>query len=145
MSVDLEQLGLAVKRLQHRHHRALETRLAQIGSTLAQWDALRAIERQPDSSTHRLAQLTFQSDQSFGALANRMLSRGLIERLTGPGRAVRHRLTPDGEEMLRAGYVVVGELLDQAFAPLGPAERDTLHALLLRLLDGPDLLAADRP
>ena len=145
MSVDLEELGLTVKRLQHRHHRALETRLARIGATLAQWDALRAIDRQPDSSTHRLAELTFQSDQSFGALANRMLARGLIERLSGPGRAVRHRLTPEGEEMLRAGHAVVGDLLDQAFAPLGPAERGTLHTLLLRLLGGPDLLADDRP
>jgi hypothetical protein len=43
----------------------------------------------PGASLHRLAQLTFQIDQSFGTLAARMADRGLIERVSGPGRAAR--------------------------------------------------------
>jgi DNA-binding MarR family transcriptional regulator len=135
MAVELQDLGQAVKRLQHRHHRALDTRLNRVGTTIAQWDALRAIERNPDSSSHRLAQVTFQTDQSFGTLANRMVARGLIERVPGPGRAIRHRLTAQGEEMLTKGLAVADEVLAQSFAPLDSAERDTLNDLLTRLND----------
>ena len=137
MGVELEALALAVKRLQHKHHRTLDARLAPLGTTLVQWDALRAISRNPDASSHRLAQLTFQSDQSFGTLAGRLEARGLIERVTGPGRAVRHRLTPSGEVLLREGRTVYQEVISESFAPLSPTERDTLYDLLIRLLDRP--------
>jgi hypothetical protein len=72
MCVLLEDLGQAVKRLQHRHHRTVDARLVQR-------DALRAISRHPNASSHRLAQLTFQTDQSFGTLAVRLVARGLID------------------------------------------------------------------
>src|SRR5690348_15259684 len=90
-------IALAVKRLQHRHHRALSRALAPLGLSLVQWDTLRHLHREPDSSLHDLAELTFQTDQSFGSLAVRMVDRGLIERVPGPGRAVKHRLTAHGE------------------------------------------------
>ncbi|HEY6539775.1 MAG TPA: MarR family winged helix-turn-helix transcriptional regulator [Ktedonobacteraceae bacterium] len=134
MSVKLENLALAVKRLQYRHHRALDTRLAPLGTTLVQWDALRAISRHPDASAHLLAQLTFQTDQSFGTLAGRLEARGLIERTTGPGRAIRHRLTPTGEALLREGHTAYNEVISKSFAPLSPGELDTLYDLLSRLL-----------
>ena len=92
-------VALAVKRLQHRHHRALSQALAPLGLSLVQWDTLRHLDRQPDASLHDLAVLTFQTDQSFGSLAVRMAERGLIERITGPGRAVRHRLTDEGARL----------------------------------------------
>ncbi len=71
----------------------MDRRLREVGSSLPQWDALRAISRRPDSSAHALAEITFQTDQSFGTLANRLEARSLIERFKGPGRAIRHRLT----------------------------------------------------
>ena len=138
MGVELEDLALAVKRLQHRHHRMLDIRLAPLGITLVQWDALRAISQQPGASSHRLAQLTFQTDQSFGALAGRLEARGLIERAAGTGRALRHHLTSTGEAFLSKGYTVYTEVLSQSFAPLSPPELDTLYDLLTRLLCGLD-------
>src|ERR1043166_4841201 len=66
----LEVLGRAVKQVQYRHHRALDTALAGVNSALAQRDARRAIARDPGASAHALAVATFQSDQSFGTLAN---------------------------------------------------------------------------
>jgi DNA-binding MarR family transcriptional regulator len=80
MPNDLLPLGLAIKRVQDRHHRALDAALIELGTTLSQWHALRAIQMHPESSSHKLAGLTFQTDQSFGALANRMVDRGLIRR-----------------------------------------------------------------
>jgi DNA-binding MarR family transcriptional regulator len=136
MGVALEDLALAVKRLQYRHHRTLDAKLVPLGITLVQWDALRAISRHPDASSHRLAQLTFQTDQSFGALAGRLVARGWIERITGPGRAIRHRLTPSGEALLHEGHSVYNEVISQSFSPLSPTELDTLYDLLTRLLNG---------
>ncbi|GHO42113.1 MarR family winged helix-turn-helix transcriptional regulator [Ktedonospora formicarum] len=143
MGVELENLGQSIKRLQHRHHRTADARLAPLGVTLVQWDALRAISQHPDVSAHKLAQITFQTDQSFGALASRMEARGLIERVTGSGRALRHRLTPLGEDLLGKGRVVFNEMLSESFSPLLPEERDILYNLLARLLHRSDELAGE--
>lgn len=143
MSVELQDLGRAVKRLQHRHHRTFDARLAPLETTLVQWDALRAISQHPDASSHRLAQLTFQTDQSFGALAIRLVDRGLIERIAGAGRALRHRLTPAGEALLNKGHSVVNATLAESFAPLTDAERDIFYALLMRLLHTVDEPSAE--
>jgi DNA-binding MarR family transcriptional regulator len=135
MSSELLPLGLAIKRVQHRHHRALDAGLIEIGTTLAQSNALRAIARHPDSSSHKLAGLTFQTDQSFGSLANRMVDRGLIRRVAGEGRAILHHLTPEGEAMLEAGQAVSERVLAKSFAPLTRAERGQLRALLAKMLE----------
>ena len=135
MPADLQPLGHAIKRAQYRHHRMVDAALIEIGTTLVQWDALRAIARNPGSSAHKLAGLTFQSDQSFGALANRMVDRGLIRRVAGEGRAILHHLTPEGERMLAAGFAVADGVLAASFAPLDAAERAQLHALLTKMLD----------
>ncbi|MEU8402167.1 MarR family transcriptional regulator [Nonomuraea sp. NPDC048892] len=130
-------VGLAVKRLQHRHHRALSRALAPLGISLVQWDTLRHLARNPDASLHDLAVLTFQTDQSFGSLATRMASRGLIERIPGPGRAVRHRLTDEGERLLAAGQRLADGVLDASFGNLTEEQLDQLGDLLDLAL-GPD-------
>lgn len=130
-------VGLAVKRLQHRHHRALSRALAPLGISLVQWDTLRHLARNPDASLHDLAVLTFQTDQSFGSLATRMASRGLIERIPGPGRAVRHRLTEEGERLLAAGQRLADGVLDASFGNLTEEQLDQLGDLLDLAL-GPD-------
>src|SRR5689334_11454287 len=82
----LAEVGLAVKRLQWRHHREASARLAALELSLPQWDVLRHLGENPQASLHALAELTFQTDQSMGALAARMVERGLLERRAGPGR-----------------------------------------------------------
>ncbi len=134
MPVALQDLGRAVKQLQYRHHRAMDRWLRKSGTSLPQWDALRAIARRPDLSAHALAEKTFQSDQSFGALANRLEKRGLIKRVAGPGRAIRHRLTPKGEATLQKGYEVVDQVFEASFAPLTRRQRVELYKLLSRVL-----------
>jgi DNA-binding MarR family transcriptional regulator len=123
-------VGLAVKRLQHRHHRTMSQALAPLGLSLVQWDTLRHLARNPDASLHDLAVLTFQTDQSFGSLATRMADRGLIERIPGPGRPVRHRLTAEGERLLAAGQDLADGVLDTSFRNLSAAQLDQLGDLL---------------
>src|SRR5690349_16353933 len=130
-------VALAVKRLQHRHHRALSRALAPLGLSLVQWDVLRHLSRRPDASLHDLAVLTFQTDQSFGSLAGRMVERGLIERVPGPGRAVKNRLTDEGERLRATGQDLVDGELQRSLAVLDAHELDRLGDLLDKAL-GPD-------
>lgn len=130
-------VALAVKRLQYRHHRALSHALAPLGLSLVQWDTLRHLHRQPDASLHDLAVLTFQTDQSFGSLAGRMADRGLIERVPGPGRAVRHQLTDEGARLRAAGQDAVEAVVDSSFGSLSAGQLDQLGKLLDTAL-GPD-------
>ena len=134
MTRPLTQIGLAVKRLQHRHHRAGDAALGALGLTLVQWDALRHIAENPGASLHDLAQLTFQSDQAFGTLATRMVDRGLIERLGGPGRAVRHRLTERGERLRVEGQKAVEGVLVESLSPLTAEELAQFDGLLRKLI-----------
>ena len=138
MTRPLPAIGLSVKRLQMRHHRAIDAGLAPLGISLVQWDALRHLEENPSASLHDLALLTFQSDQSFGTLAGRMIQRGLIERVAGPGRAVRHRLTDRGRSLRKEGDAIVERVLRELFANLTAQELSVLDGLLLRVLAQPD-------
>jgi len=133
----LQDVGLSVKRLQMRHHRAVNAELAPLKISLVQWDALRHLDQNPGASLHDLARLTFQSDQAFGTLAGRMIDRGLIERLPGPGRAVRHQLTDKGRELRRAGDQIVNRVLGESFAALTPAQLAAFDELLITLLAAP--------
>ena len=137
MTRPLQDTGLSIKRLQMRHHRAMNAQLAALDITLVQWDALRHLHQHPEASLHDLAVLTFQTDQSFGTLAARMIARGLIERVPGPGRAVRHRLTAKGETLRAAGGGIADGMLAVSFAPLTERELATLDGLLAKLMDHP--------
>jgi DNA-binding MarR family transcriptional regulator len=125
--------GRLLKRAQYRNHRAADRALAEVGTTLVQWDALRAIDEAPSSSAHALAATTFQSDQSFGALAGRLIAHGLIERAPGRGRRIEHRLTDAGRDVLARGEAVLAGVLARSFEALSPTELDTLHDLLERV------------
>jgi len=133
--MDLELLGRTIKQAQYRNHRAMDAALRDAGVTLVQWDALRAIERMPGASGHELAAATFQSDQAFGTLAQRMHARGLIVRSAGHGRRLDHTLTDAGRDALTAGRQIVATVLDTLFAPLGEPERAVLARILTTLVD----------
>lgn len=133
VSPSLQEIGLAVKRLQWRHHREANRRLsAHAGLSLVQWDVLRHLHEQPDATLHTLAELTFQTDQSMGTLAKRMIDRGLLKRADGPGRATRHSLTEDGQRAYEAGSVILEGVLAESVGALTDAERVVLHELLLK-------------
>jgi DNA-binding MarR family transcriptional regulator len=135
MTTDLEALGQAIKRAQYRNHRAADTALREIGISLVQWDALRAIDRMPGASGHELAVATFQSDQAFGTLASRLAARGLIARSAGHGRRFEHTLTEKGRTALEAGQQLLTDVLQELFAQLDEAQRLALLQTLLVLIE----------
>ena len=124
-----------IKHIQHRNLLALEAKLAPLGISMVQWAALRTIDRYPEVCMHRLAVLTFNSDQAFGTLADRMRRLGLIKRRRGAGRTAIHSLTPKGEALLQSGRPLVQEVLAHTFSPLSDSERKALSDLLVKLLD----------
>lgn len=128
------ELGLAVKRLQVKHHRAATDALRHLGVTLVQWDALRHLDAHPGASLHDLAVLTFQTDQAFGTLAARLEQRGLIRRTTGTGRAIRPELTAEGKRLFLEGRAITEQVVGESFASLDEDERAQLGDLLQRLL-----------
>ncbi|MFC8718812.1 MarR family winged helix-turn-helix transcriptional regulator [Kitasatospora sp. NPDC057198] len=133
MHGELQELGRAVKQAQYRQHRALDGALSAVGTTLAQWDALRAIGRSPGSSARELAAATFQTEQAFGTLVGRLAAQGLVERRPGHGRRIEHHLTTSGEQVLAAGHKVADRVLADCFSALPAADRATLLDLLRRL------------
>lgn len=132
---ELEELARAIKIAQWRHHRALENRMRRLGSTLAQWDTLRAIDTFPGASGHDLAIATFQSDQALGALAHRLLAQNLITRKPGDGRRIEHHLTPTGKALLETGRAEARDVFRISFAGLSAAERAQLITLLDKIED----------
>lgn len=133
----MQDVGLAVKRLQWRHHSEANRRLrVQVGLSLVQWDVLRHLHREPDASLHDLAVRTFQTDQSMGELAKRMVDCGLLARVIGPGRAVRHRLTGQGETAFQAGSGIADGVLAESIGTLTDSERTSLHAMLTKAAAG---------
>lgn len=135
MDRSLQETGLWVKRLQMQHQRAANTALDPLGLTIVQWDALRHLQANPDASLHDLAVLTFQSDQSMGALAARLVTGGHVARVPGPGRAVHHELTDTGTALCTEATAVMDTVLARSFAPLTPTQLHTLDKLLQRLVD----------
>ncbi len=145
MTRALSEIAASVKRLQVRQHRAIYAELAPLDLTPVQWDALRRLEQHPDASLHDLARLTYQADQSFGTLAARMIDRGLIERVQGPGRAVRHRVTSKGHEMRVVADRLVDEVLRGSFGDITADELEVFDGLLTRLLPPPPQLPLPPP
>lgn len=135
MAMTMQQLGQAVKRLQTKHHRAGNEALRPLDISIVQWDALRHLRAHPGASLHDLAVLTFQTDQAFGTLASRMEARGLIRRLSGPGRAIRPELTAEGERVVEAGTEAIDEMLRASFGRLSADERAAFGEMLARLVE----------
>ena len=142
MDHDLERLGRAVKQAQHRQFRALDTALSGIGVTVVQWDALRAIASSPGASAHQLALVSFQTDQAFGTLANRLEAQQLIVRTAGEGRRIEHRLSAKGERVLAEGNVIAERVRNELYARISKADRRTLAAILDRILIDDDAALA---
>jgi DNA-binding MarR family transcriptional regulator len=130
MATNLEELGREIKVVQWRQYRSLDRRLRELGTTLPQWDVLRAIANRPGASAHELAEATFQSDQAFGTMATRLEAKGLIMRSAGHGRRVDHRLSATGEEIVSAGRQIALRVFSESFAGLSEAERGRLLRVL---------------
>lgn len=123
-------VAMLLRRAQLRKQLACETALAEVGVTLPQWGMLYAVATEPDSSTHALALFIGQSDQSAGAVVARLEQRGLLERRPGVGKAILHRLTPDGEKLVRRCNTLVEDVMTPLLAGLSDRSLRALRTSL---------------
>jgi DNA-binding MarR family transcriptional regulator len=124
------EIAMLLRRAQLRKQLACEAALAQVGLTLPQWGMLYAVAIEPDSSTHALALFIGQSDQSAGAVVARLEQRGLLERRPGFGKAILHRLTPDGGELARRCEAIVEDVMTRLLSGLDDQALRTLRTSL---------------
>lgn len=121
---------MLLRRAQLRKQMACEAALARVGMTLPQWGMLHAVVVEPDSSTHALALFTGQSDQAAGAVVTRLEQRGLLERRPGVGKAILHRITPEGDELARRCNTLVEDVMTRLLDGLGGRTLRTLRTSL---------------
>ena len=130
-----EDIDRVISAVQHLCRRGIDERLRVFDMSAVQCQALEVIRDHPNLSQRRLARLTGQSEQAFGALLARLLSRGYLVRRTAPCRAANHELTPHGRVMLQQAKEIGHDVLVLLFKPLTGEEREFLRVLLQKVLD----------
>jgi DNA-binding MarR family transcriptional regulator len=97
-------------------------------------------------SQRELADLIAMDRSDLVKLLDTLERSGQVRRAVDPGDRRRHLLsiTPAGVDTMRRGEAVMGEATDDLLHRLTPDERATLHGLILRALDLPDI-ASTRP
>jgi DNA-binding MarR family transcriptional regulator len=130
-------IAILLRRAQLRKQLACEAELSTIELTLPQWGILHAADTHPDSSTHALALLTGQSDQSAGSVVAGLEKRGLLDRFSAGGRAILHRLTAEGVRIVEQADRVIDDVMQRELGNLSDNDLTTLRRLLRRIVDPP--------
>lgn len=133
MYESLRLAALGLKRAQIAKSAAFDRHLASLGLTMALWVVLDRIRANPAQSTHALANASLMTDQSVGELVSKLAKRGLIQRVAGPGRSIRHHLTEAGTELLERAAPLMANALESAFAGLSHSEIEQLIQLLNKI------------
>ena len=133
MHESLRLAALSLKRAQIAKSGAFDRHLASLGLSMALWVVLDRIGANPAQSTHALATASLMTDQSVGELVSKLAKRGLIERVSGPGRSIRHHLTDAGTELLERATPLMAAALESVFAGLSHSEVEQLIHLLEKI------------
>jgi DNA-binding MarR family transcriptional regulator len=118
----------------------LDTALAPIGLTTAQWGALRIISENPGSSGADISRFAFVSPQAAATMLQRLEQAKLITRRPPKkGRVLETYLTQRGEELLREGDNIVDETEARFFSNFTLGEQKEFNELLLRSIANLDV------
>lgn len=116
--------------------RAVE-KLSEDGFSQYHYSVLALLGEQPRETQAEIADTLGLDRSQLVRILDSLEDRRLIVRLRDSADRRRHvvSLTPNGQRQLRRLRATFDKLEDELFAPLDPASRETLHALLLRLAD----------
>ena len=126
--------ALLLKKVVAYKSSAADKALAPFGLSMASWVLLTIVDKNPGLSTHAIAVNCFVTDQSCGQLIGKLAGQGLLERKSGPGKAIRHTLTKEGKSLLEASEGTINCAMDTVFFALTQEEIILLGDLLQRLL-----------
>ena len=93
------------------------------------------LTKNPGAIQRDIAQISRTSAASVSSLLQGLERRGLVERRTEDGneRSKRVYATPAGAELIAGFEAAMGAADETILAPLNQAERDALHALLVKI------------
>ncbi|WP_206244590.1 MarR family winged helix-turn-helix transcriptional regulator [Novosphingobium terrae] len=128
--------GHLIRRLQQISMGRFSARMAEAGLDLTsvQYAALLTLQDHPDLDQQTLAGMIAYDRVTLGAVIDRLVQRGLIERGINPDdrRARVLRLTTQGHEMIALASGWVEKVQEDLLALLAPEEQATFLALLTK-------------
>jgi DNA-binding MarR family transcriptional regulator len=118
-------------RLAHQRFRALlDSELADLGLSAAEYGILSVFETRPELSIAELARITQVTRQTMHTSVLALEAAGLVERTARNRRVVLLRLTTPGYGCLAAATHRVREVERAAIADLGPQDQRTVRTWL---------------
>lgn len=109
---------------------------SQFGLTHKSWLVLFKISKNPDLSTHALAELCLDTDQSLGQVATKLAEKGLIKRKPAFGRAILHEITNEGSRLLEETDPLADNAMQELFSSLNSQQLAELTTLLECIIMG---------
>jgi DNA-binding MarR family transcriptional regulator len=125
-------LGYLIFELSKLLKRRFEDEARSHGITLPQWRALAHIAAFEGISQKTLADAVDADPMTISGVLDRLEKRGLIERYVDPtdSRAKLARILPEGADVVRQARQVGMNMYEAALDGVGPAERETVIAVL---------------
>jgi len=126
------QIGHLLRRAHQRHVAIFLASMGEDGPTPTQFAALVKLSDAREVSQNRLGRLTAMDPATIKGVVSRLVSRGLVERAADPGdqRRVALRLSEAGRGLVAGLLGRARAATEATLAPLSPAERRRLVALL---------------
>lgn len=130
-----DQVGYLLRLANQRHTALFQERMAAHGLTPTQFSALIRLAQHGPCSQNHLGRLAAMDVATIKGVVGRLADKGLVTLApdSGDRRRMLIALAPEGEALIPALRALGLEISDETLAPLGPAERATLLALLRRL------------
>jgi DNA-binding MarR family transcriptional regulator len=127
--------GYLLSRMGMWSSRRFSEHLETIGLTPRMWGALNVLAAESPVSQQQLGRAIGMDPSSMVATIDELERRGLVQRRPHPADRRAHALhiTDAGRDTLAAGRKLSMRAQAELLAPLDQAEREQLHALLLRL------------
>ena len=134
-AVSENALCLLLSRITSALYTAIGHDLAEFGVTAHQWPVLVLTHEGRANRPSELARLIGIDRGAVTRLVDRLVDKGLVERIDDPGdlRAARIELTERGKTLVPVLMNIVAARYDATLAHLDPAERSPITNMLERL------------
>jgi len=131
-----DQVGHVLRRAHQRHTAIFQDGMEELQLTPTQFAALAKISDVGEVSQNHLGRLTAMDPATIQGVIQRLEARKLLARQPDPKdrRCTLLSLTLEGRVLLAEAVARARRITEATLAPLSPAERQTLLALLRKLI-----------